>query len=68
MNISVLDNNWDAHSTIVFLIVATLITDVFLEQFLIRTAVQWGEHRRQRTVMDTSLTDVIEVHRTITTI
>jgi len=49
-------------------IVATLITDVLLEQFLIRTAVYQGGHGRQRTVMDTSLSDIIEVRRTITTL
>ena len=38
---------------------------VLFEQFLISTAVQLGEHRRQRAVIDTSLTDIIEEHRTI---
>ena len=47
------------HGTIVFFIVATLITDVLFEQFLIHSAVQWGENNRQRTEMDTSLTDKI---------
>ena len=31
------------------------------EQFLICTAVQWDEHCRQRTIMDSSLSDIIEV-------
>ena len=39
MDTSVSDDNWDARGTIVFLIVATLITDVLLKQLLIRTAV-----------------------------
>jgi len=43
-----------------FCIVATVITDALFEQFLIRTAVKRGEHGRQRTVMDTSLSDIIE--------
>jgi len=55
-----------ARSTIVFFIVATLITDILFEQFLIRTTVQRGEHSRQRTVMDTSLSDIIEARTTIT--
>jgi len=44
----------------VFFIVATLIIDVLLEQFLICTPVQWGEHSRKRTIMDTSLSDIVE--------
>ena len=34
----------------------------------IRTAVLWGEHSKQRTVMDTSLPDIIEVCAIITTL
>ena len=44
----------------IFFIVATLITNVLFKNFLIRTAVQWGEHSRQRTIMDTLLLDIIE--------
>ena len=47
-----------AHVTIVFFMVATVITDVPFEQFLIR----------QRTVMYTSLSDIIEACATITTL
>ena len=43
-----------ACGTIVFFVVATLITDVLFEQFLL------GEHSRQRAVMDTSLSDTTE--------
>ena len=39
----------------VFFIVAILIVEVLFEQFLIHTTVQWVEHSRQRSVMDTSL-------------
>ena len=39
MDTLVSGNNWGAHGTIVFLVVATLITDVLFEQFLIRSAV-----------------------------
>ena len=42
-----------ACSTIVFFILATLITVVLFEQSLVRTAVEQGEHSRQRTVTDT---------------
>jgi len=56
------------HSTIVFFIVATLTTDVLFEQFLIRTAVQWDEHSRKGTIMDTSLSDIIEARRIITSL
>jgi len=41
---------------------------VLFEQFFIRTAVYPGERSRQRTVMDTSLSDIIEGRATITTI
>jgi len=54
-----------ARSTMVFFIVATLIKDVLFEQFLIRIAVSWDEHSRQRTIMDTSLSDIIEARGTI---
>ena len=56
------------HNTIVFFIVATLITDILFEQLLIRTAVQRGKHSRKRNVMDTSLSDIIEAHGIITTL
>ena len=60
MDTSVSDDNWGTHGAIVFLAVATLITDMLFKQFLIHTAVQWGEPSKQRTVMDTSLSDIIE--------
>ena len=68
MDTSVSDDNWGACGTIVFLVVATLITDVLFEQSLIRTAVLQGEHSKQRTVMNTSLSDIIETRATITTL
>ena len=55
MDTSVLGDNWG----IVFFIVATMITDVLFEQFLIHTAVQWGENSIQRTIMDTSPSDIL---------
>jgi len=54
-----------ASVTIVLLTTDNFITDVLFEQFLISTAVLLGEHSRQRTVMDTSLSDIIEAHATI---
>jgi len=54
--------------TIVFFIVATVITVVLFEQFLICTAVLRVEHCRQRTVMDASLSDIIKARETITTL
>ena len=39
MDTSVSDDNWGGRGTIVFLAVATLITDMLFEQFLIRTAI-----------------------------
>jgi len=38
MDTSVSDDHWGARGTIVFLAVATLITDMLFEQFLIRIA------------------------------
>ena len=40
MDASVSDDNWGACDTIVFLVVATLITDLLFEQLLIRTQAQ----------------------------
>jgi len=57
-----------ARGIIVFLVVATLIMDMLFKQFLIHTAVQRGEHSKQRTVMDTPLSDIIKVRATITTL
>jgi len=54
-----------ARSNIVFFIVANLVTDVLFEQFLICTAVLQGEHSRQRTIMDASLSDIIEARGTL---
>jgi len=39
MDTSVSDDNWGARGTIVFLALATFITDMLFEQFLIGTAV-----------------------------
>jgi len=64
MDTSVSDGHWGMQHHCIFT-VATLITDVRFKQFLIRTAVQQGEHSRQRTVMDTSLSDTIEAHGTL---
>ena len=50
MDTSVAEDNWGARGTIIFLVVATLITDVLFKQFLIRTTVERGEHSKQRTV------------------
>ena len=49
----------------VLFIVATLIAGVLIKQFLIHTAVKWGKHNRQRAVMDTSLSGIIEVCKTL---
>jgi len=38
MNASISDDNW-GHSTVVFFIVVTLITDILFGQFLIHTGV-----------------------------
>jgi len=46
-----------AHSKFHFFTVATLVTDVFFEQFLIHTAVKQAEHGCHRYVMDTTLSD-----------
>ena len=40
MDTPVSDDNWGVHGTIVFLIVAALITDILFKQFLIYTAVK----------------------------
>jgi len=50
-----------ARGTIIFFIVATVITNVLFEQFLILA----GVHSRQRMVMDASLSDIIEARATI---
>ena len=50
------------------IIVVTLITGVLFKQFSICTAVYQGKYSRQRTVMDTSLSDIIEARGTITTL
>ena len=44
----------------IFFIVATMITEVLFQLFLIRTDVQRGEHSTQRTVMDTLLSFQIQ--------
>ena len=59
---------FQASSMIIFFIMATLITDILFEQLLICTAVQWGEHSGKRTVMDTSLSDIIVARGIITTL
>ena len=64
MDTSVSDNNLGVQHHRIFM-VATLIIDILFEQFLICAA---GDHSRQRTVMDNSLSDIIEVCGTITTL
>ena len=67
MDTSVSNDNWGVRHHHIFIVV-TLITGVLFKQFLIRTAVYWGKHSRQRAVMDNSLSDIIEVRGTITTL
>ena len=61
MDTLVSDDNWGAWHPRIF-IVTTLITDILFGQFFIRTAVHWGEHGRQRTIMDTSFSDILEAY------
>jgi len=58
---------WGAQHHYIFM-VATLITNVLFEQFLIYTAMKLGEYCRQRIIMHTLLLDIIKAWRIITTL
>jgi len=60
MDTSVSDNNWGTQHHCTFYSGYIDYRRTF--------AVEWGEHGRQRTAMDTSLSDIIEVCGTITTL
>ena len=61
MDTLVSDNNWGTALFLLF-IVATLIAR---HTFLTVLDMCWGEHSKQRTIMDTLFSETIEVHGTV---
>ena len=61
MDTSISDDNWSARYDRIFHNGYFDYRRTF-QQFLLRCAVLLGEHSRQKTVMDTSLSDIIAAH------